>query len=101
MSMENLKLSTRLALAFSLVVLLGFAGNLFALTKLAQLNANLDDIVNDNNVKLQHTQTMAESVHIASRVMRSLLLLTDEGQKTSERQKIVDVRATYDKANDG
>ena len=98
MNFGNMKLAARLAWAFGLVVLMGLVGNAIGLVKLSQLNANLDDVVNDNNVKLQLTQTMSESVHIVSRVMRTVILLDDDAQKTAERRKIDAARAKYDEA---
>ena len=100
MNFAKMKLASRLAVAFGFVVMLGLLGNAVALIKLAQVNASLEDVVNDNNVKLQLSQTMSESVHIVSRVMRTVILLDDDAQKATERQKIVDARAAYDKARD-
>lgn len=61
-------------------------------------NDNLEDIVYDNNYKLELTNTMSESVHIASRVMRSIVMLDDLDAIRAEQEKIIAARATYDKA---
>lgn len=41
---------------------------------------------------------MAESVHIVSRVMRTIVLLHDDAAMTIERKKLDGVRARYDAA---
>ena len=97
---KNVTLATRLWLAFGLVLLLGVMGSLTALVKLSQLNSNLDDIVTDNNVKLQLTQSMSESVHIVSRVARTVVLLDNDELKATERKKIDEARAQYNKARE-
>jgi methyl-accepting chemotaxis protein len=91
----GLRLSTRLQLAFGLVVLVSTLANGFALMQMQQLRSNLDLIVNDNNVKVTLSEKMAESVHIASRVVRTIALLSDEKLRAEEGRQITAARQAY------
>ncbi|MEY2655998.1 MAG: hypothetical protein RLZZ524_3026, partial [Pseudomonadota bacterium] len=53
MKRNQLRLSTRLFLAFGAIVLMSLLASGFALFQLREVQGNLDDIVKDNNVKLQ------------------------------------------------
>jgi len=98
MTSKSMRLSVRLFLAFGAIVLLALLSSGVALLKLKEIDDNLSDIVNDNNVKIALNQQMSESVHIVARVMRSLMLLTDDTAMAEENKKIVAARAAYDKA---
>lgn len=43
-------------------------------------------------------QDMSESVHIMSRVARTIIMLTEGGDIRAEQKKIEDARAAYDKS---
>ena len=94
----RLRLSTRLQLAFGLVVLVA---NGFALLQMSLLRANLDTIVNDNNVKVSLNQKLAESVHITSRVVRTVALLTDEKLRAEQALRLNGAREAYAEARKG
>jgi methyl-accepting chemotaxis protein len=98
MKFTDHKVSTWLAFSFGLLVLLGVATGMLALRELAAVEANLEDVVQDNNVKTRLNTTMAESVHVISRVVRSVVLLEDKAAKEREIPKIAKARAEYDKA---
>ena len=52
MKFSDFKIGTRLAFAFGLVVLLSVASAGLALNKLSGIQGNLEDVVKDNNVKI-------------------------------------------------
>jgi methyl-accepting chemotaxis protein len=54
--------------------------------------------VTDNNVKIKLNNSMSESVHVVTRVVRSVVLLEDKAAKERELTKITKARADYDKA---
>jgi methyl-accepting chemotaxis protein len=97
MNLANMKLGTRLTLAFGAVVLLSIVSAGLALDRLARIEANLEDIVNDNNVKIKINNDLAESVHVVSRVIRTVALLHDKPAMEAEHAKIVKAREAYDK----
>jgi methyl-accepting chemotaxis protein len=100
MAMNFLKsnIATRLGVSFAIVVLLAIAMVGVALRELYVIGTNLEDIVLDNNVKLKLNNDMAESVHVVSRVMRTLVLLEDKSAKDVEREKITKARESYNAA---
>ena len=98
MKLTDFKIGTRLALAFGATVLLSLASSGLALRELAMVEHNLDDIVNDNNVKVKLSNDMSESVHVVSRVMRTMVLLHDKAAITTEEAKLVEARKRYDHA---
>ncbi|MCC6271595.1 MAG: MCP four helix bundle domain-containing protein, partial [Microbacteriaceae bacterium] len=98
MHLQSLRLSTRLFLAFGVIVLLTVLSSGVALFKLRGIQQGLVDIVTVNDVKLELNHEMSEAVHIVSRVQRSLALLSDHELKGHEKAKIEAARARYDKA---
>jgi methyl-accepting chemotaxis protein len=101
MNLADYKIGTRLAVAFGLVVLLSVGSAGLALKELASVEHNLDDIVTDNNVKIKLNHEMAESVHIVSRVMRTMVLLHEKSEIEAEQAKLVKARAHYDHGWEG
>ena len=96
MKFTDFKIGTRLALAFGLVVVLSVASAALALKELASVEHNLEDIVTDNNVRIKLTHQMAESVHVVSRVLRTMVLLHDKDAVATQEAKLVKARALYD-----
>ena len=101
MKLTDFKIGTRLAFAFGLVVLLSVGSAGLALKELASVEHNLDDIVTDNNVKIKLNHEMAESVHVVSRVMRTMVLLHDKAEIKVEETKLLKARLLYDHGWDG
>jgi methyl-accepting chemotaxis protein len=95
MKLANLKVSSRLALAFSIMVVLSIVTAGISLKELAVIEHNLNDMVTDNNVKLKLNNDMSEAVHIVARVSRTVVLLHDKAAKEVELEKIGKARAHY------
>jgi methyl-accepting chemotaxis protein len=98
MNFRSMRLSTRLFMAFGVVLLMSMLTSGFSLWKLSAIEGNLTAVVTDNNVRIKLNQQMSESVHIVSRVMRTVVLLTNEAEKNNEHKKIIAARAAYDTA---
>ena len=96
--MNQLKVATRLAYAFGLILLFTIITSLLAISKLAEIQENLHDTVLDNNVKIKLNHDMAESVHTVSRVIRSVILLEEQAEKDREMVKLAKAREAYDKS---
>ncbi|MHB1062690.1 MAG: methyl-accepting chemotaxis protein, partial [Thiobacillus sp.] len=90
-----MKIGMRLGLGFGLVLALlaGVAG--LGLSSMSQEAKTLDNIVNNNVYKMSLVQDMSESVHIVSRVIRTLVLLQDDAALERESKKIEDAREKY------
>jgi methyl-accepting chemotaxis protein len=95
---HNARLAQRLGFGFGILLVSMVALAALGLSSMGAIQGRLDDVVKTNVHKLKLLTTMAESVHVVSRVTRSMVLL-DEDPALMEReyQKIVDARASYDK----
>jgi methyl-accepting chemotaxis protein len=98
MRIANLKIGARLGLAFGLVLTLMLGLTTIGIQSMAKIQDNLNGIVHGNIYKIGLLQDMTGSVHIVSRVMRTLVILTDEAQMAKEAKKIDAARAKYDAA---
>jgi len=98
MRIANLKIGTRLGLAFGLVLTLMLGLTATGIQSMAKIQDNLNGIVHGNIYKMGLLQDMTSSVHIVSRVMRTLVILTDAAQMAQEAKKIEAARAKYDAA---
>lgn len=97
---STMRIATMLSIAFgSLVLVIAAAGGI-ALFNFSNIAGELDHIVNQNARKLEHANTMSESVHIVSRVMRTELLLSDRSRAEEENKKLLAARQAYDKARE-
>ncbi|MFA7242026.1 MAG: methyl-accepting chemotaxis protein [Sulfuricellaceae bacterium] len=95
---KNMKIGVRLGLGFGTVLVLLVAIAAIGLQNMKHIHDQLDDIVYDNVYKMTLLNTMAESVHIVTREMRTIALLDDEAAMQQEKSKLEATRATYDKA---
>jgi methyl-accepting chemotaxis protein len=95
MKLANIKIGPRLGLGFGAVLALMVVLVLFAFNSLSRLNKNVDIILDDNVHKLILAQDMNDRLHIITRVMRTIVILADDGAMKTEYQKIVKARADY------
>jgi methyl-accepting chemotaxis protein len=70
------------------------------LRSMSHIKVDLDKIVEENVYKMDLLQTMSESVHIASRMARTAILLEDINQIESELKKVEAPRERYDAARE-
>ena len=98
MKFSEMKVASRLALAFGVVLTISILAALLSLSRLSAIQENLQDIVQVNNVKVDLSSDMLNSVHVVSRVMRSIILLSEKSEKDAELVKITKAREAYDKA---
>jgi methyl-accepting chemotaxis protein len=97
MQLSRLKISTRLTFGFGLLVLLSLLSAGLSLSKLATVQSGLEVVVTDNNVRIRFNNEMSQAVHTVARVIRTLVILDDSSQITSEKEKIAQARERYDK----
>ena len=95
---STMRITTMLSIAFgSLVLVIAAAGGV-ALVNFSNIALDLDHIVLENSKKLHYANTMSESVHVVSRVMRTELLLADHTKAEAEHKKLAEARQAYDAA---
>ncbi len=95
MSIGNLKIGLRLGLGFGVILVLMMGLTAVGMSSMGRIQDHLDEIANDNVHKLNLVQTMSESVHIVSRVTRTLVLVHEEATVKAEMQKIEAARSHY------
>ncbi len=98
MNIANLRIGMRLGLGFGLVLALLAGVATLGITGMSRTDGALHHIVDINVYKMSLLEDMSGSVHIVSRVMRSIALLTDEGAAHTEHKKIDDAREKYNEA---
>jgi methyl-accepting chemotaxis protein len=98
MQLSQLKIGTRLAFGFGLLVFLSLLSAGLSLNKLGAIQANLEDVVTDNNLRVRLNNEMSQAVHIVARVVRTLVILEDVNQMGQEKDKIIQARERYDKS---
>ncbi|MFZ6656956.1 methyl-accepting chemotaxis protein [Undibacterium sp. TJN19] len=94
--MSNMKISTRLGIAFSFILSLMLALTAIGIYSMSRIQANLDHVVHGNAYKMGLLQEMSDSVHVVARVIRTMNLLTDDAAREHEYPKIVEARKKYD-----
>ncbi|MBY0240423.1 MAG: MCP four helix bundle domain-containing protein [Burkholderiaceae bacterium] len=100
MTSTRFNIGARLGAGFTflLVLLAGVAA--IGLHGMNQSNAALRHVVDVNGKKVALLQEMLEATHIATRVMRTVVLLSDQTVAHAEHAKIDAARAQYDAAYD-
>ena len=95
MSFLNLKIGTRLAFGF-LVVLLFLAAILgMGVLSLGQQQERMDQLVNDNNVKLAAANTMLDQIRDIYAAAAMVVLIPDEAGKQAQMKQVSDARTKY------
>ncbi|MFZ6846342.1 methyl-accepting chemotaxis protein [Undibacterium sp. RuTC16W] len=100
MNMSNLKIAARMGLGYGaiLLILAIIAG--IGINGMSRTNQALHHIVDVNIYKMDLLENMSGSIHVVSRVMRTIALLDDPVIASIERKKIDDARDKYNKAFD-
>jgi len=98
MKFENLKIATRLGASYAIVLVLLAGVALLGLNSMGKTDDALHRIVDINVKKMALLETMSNSVHIVSRVVRTLALLNDEAESIEQSKKILAAREAYNAA---
>ena len=94
--LHNLKIGSRLGLAFALILCLMVAVAGVGLASLAGADRTLTNIMENDTKKVILVNSMSEEAHIVARVIRTVVLLNDVEAKGAEARKIQSVRTAYD-----
>ena len=98
MNFLRFTIKARLRLGFGIILLFLLIISLTGLHKIKQTNADTEHIVEVNMKKIELLEQMSDSVHIVSRVVRSMALLEDKAEAQREAPKMDAARETYDRA---
>jgi len=98
MSFHELRVSTRLAIGFGLLLLVSIAIAALGVSKLASLNESLVVTVDYNAQEINIIAMASGEAQKASAAMRNLIVLSDLPRMTKQKQAFDDSLANYDKA---
>jgi methyl-accepting chemotaxis protein len=96
--LSNLRIGLRLGAGYAILIMLMVAMTLLAVNAMSNVYRDLDDIVNDNVVKMELAQEMNSSVLEVGKSIRTLLLVDSDSEVDEQRDKIEVARARYNKA---
>jgi len=85
---QNMKISTRLTLAFTVMVLITLTISTLAILRMENMNDNTDKIVNDRYPKTVIANDIIDNVNLISRAIRNALLFTDNKMIEAEIARI-------------
>ncbi|MFZ6849062.1 methyl-accepting chemotaxis protein [Undibacterium sp. RuRC25W] len=98
MNMSNLTVKFKMVMGYAIVLVCLVSVAISGLYGMSEANDTLKHVTEVNTVKMTLLEDMSNSVHIVSRVIRSLALITDQTVYDREFQKIIAARNEYDKA---
>jgi methyl-accepting chemotaxis protein len=96
--LSNIKIGLRMSAGFTAVLLLMMALAMIGLNGMSSIEERLEAIVEHNVYKTKLVNQMSESIHIISRVTRSIALLKDPAAIGVEEKKIDQARLKYNEA---
>lgn len=98
MRLSNLKIGQQLGIGYGLLLCILAIVALLGINGMHKSNEALHHVVDVNVVKINRLEDMASSIHIVSRVIRTIALLPDDGMAQEQHKKIDEARAQYNKA---
>jgi len=98
---QDMKVGTRLALAFAAVLALMVAVIVVGTSRLTLLNEEIDAITDVNNVEIRHATEMQAASFAAGISLRNILIEPDVATMKAELQHLRDQVGALDKESDG
>ncbi|MDP2869907.1 MAG: MCP four helix bundle domain-containing protein [Methyloversatilis sp.] len=85
----NMKVVTRLALGFGIVITLLLALSVLSITKLGALNDTMEVMLKDRVVKVRLAEEMVRNTVDNGRQLRSMLLAANEAEAEKSKEKLL------------
>ena len=98
MKISNLKIGQRLGLGFGTQILLLTGAVAVGLFEVTSMHGMVEDIVNDNNVKVTASHTMQSEQHKVMIAVGRVAALEDAAQRSEQDRGVVKARTAYDAA---
>ncbi|MGQ4584434.1 methyl-accepting chemotaxis protein [Lysobacter sp. F60174L2] len=95
---QNYRVRNRLAVGFGILLALLVALGVFALSKMAGIQAQLDDIALDNTAKTTQTEIMFDRTGQAAILIRNIALMDDPQYAAEQAVVLASLRRDYDAA---
>jgi methyl-accepting chemotaxis protein len=96
MSMSNMKLGTKLALGFAIVLVLMMIVTIIGITRLGVLNKDLNTIVKVDNKKVFLANELENQVANIAIAVRNIIVTDDKALKEAEKAKLAKARSTLE-----
>jgi len=91
---KNMKIATRLALGFGLVILIGIGIAIFATLQMRSLAGQLEEIADDRMVKVAQFTEVKDNFNAIALYARNIVISSDPVLQAGEKKKIVELRAS-------
>ena len=89
---KHTKVSTRLAIGFGAIILLGFVIALLAMTRMHALSETVDEMANNRMVKVAQFTEIKDNLNEIARRVRNVVITNDAAFRTEEKSKITTLR---------
>ena len=89
---KHTKVSTRLAIGFGAIILLGFVIALLAMTRMHALSETVDEMANNRMVKVAQFTEIKDNLNEIARRVRNAVITNDAAFRTEEKSKITALR---------
>ena len=90
---SKMRVSTRLALGFGLVILIGIAIAVYSAVQMRAMAAQLDEVANNRMLKVAQFTEIKDNLNAIARHTRNILISTDPAFEAAEQKQIADLRA--------
>ena len=91
-ALSSMKVSTRLAIGFGSLVVIGIGIGIFGALKMRSLAANLDQVANDRMVKVADFTELKDNFNAIGRYVRNIVISNDRAFQDGEKKKIAELR---------
>ena len=95
--LKNMKIGTRLVLAFGLILLLLLVNGGISYRMIANLTDNVDTLANDRMPKVELASEIINNINIIARALRNIVIDTSKETQQAEMQRIEKARDTISK----
>jgi methyl-accepting chemotaxis protein len=95
LKIRNLHIGTRLGFGFGLVLLLLVVLALASLSRMSNIHASLDKLINENNVVTRELNDMRQAVMLAAVAVRNVSVMTNEDEVNNEIKQISAANTEY------
>ena len=97
---KNMRIASKLALGFGLVLVLLGVIAYTGITRMASVQANFDEVLNNNNVQISLANDMRDQINDIARAVRNVMLTEDQEIMRTQVDRIREARAKYSDARD-
>ncbi|GAB3547716.1 methyl-accepting chemotaxis protein [Noviherbaspirillum agri] len=98
-NLRHVRIGTRLGLGFGLVLLLLVMLAAVSLSRMANIHASLDKVINENNVVIKELNDMRQAVMRVAVGVRNVSVMTEEDEVNAEVKQIEEANAAYKESN--